>query len=106
MRKVLVKMGMLNGMLFVARLNEVGEEMFWFLPEAVEGSEWTDEAAGDHLLLGTDRPNMIKSVCVVGATMGVIQIPVLFVRSGGGRIKSCFSSQKARICCSEEEPDS
>ena len=74
-----VKMGMLNGMLFVAHVIEAGEKAFRFRLEAVEGSEWTDEAAGVCLLLGTPRPNMIKSICVVGATMGVDQM--LFVRS-------------------------
>merc|ERR1711916_289788 len=74
-----VKMGVLNGMLYVAHVIEIGAKSYRFRLEPVEGSEFRDEANSVCLLLGTPRPNMIKSISVVSATMGVDEL--LFIRS-------------------------
>jgi RsmE family RNA methyltransferase len=76
-----IKMGQLHGSLYVGHVVEMSVAAVRVRLEVIEGTEFdrTKQSAGVCLLLGTPRPTMIKSICVVSATMGVDHI--VMVRS-------------------------
>jgi hypothetical protein len=63
----------------VGHVVEINDKSYKFRLEKIEGSEYKNQSGGVALLIGTPRPNMIKSISVVSATMGVDQM--LFIRS-------------------------
>jgi 16S rRNA U1498 N3-methylase RsmE len=78
-----IKMGQLEGPRFVGHVVEMTEAAVRVRLELVPDTEFdrTRQSAGVCLLLGTPRPTMIKSICVVSATMGVDHILLVKVRA-------------------------
>ncbi len=71
-----IKMGQLEGPRFMGHVVEMSEAAVRVRLELVPGTDFdrAQQSAGVCLLLGTPRPTMIKSICVVSATMGVDHI--------------------------------
>lgn len=90
-----IKMGQLGGSLYTGHVVEMTPQAVRVRIEVVPDSDYNDASmtAGVCLLLGTPRPKMVQSICVVAATMGVDHI--VMVRSE--RVdKSYFGSRQMR----------